>query len=495
MSGRDSAYTSIPDAGFNLPMSSTFLPEMLTFLEMAAKYDFVPIYSERTYDELDITVLYEKLNPNPPSCLLESLAGSENGRYSIIGCQAFHTISFPVKGYTSSVDPLNQFLSQHKVPPLDLIPFYGGLMGFWNYDLGPEINNLESRHKDNPTQFFFVPRMVIVYDRFSKILRVLIWIEKEQATTENYGVACHDIAGIMDLASQCNHRPNFAKKPVAQPEGEFEVNIPPACYHSMVKTAKDHIRVGDIFQVVLSRRWKRLAKVPPWKVYLSLREVNPSPYMFFLDTGNLALFGSSPEMLARVINRRVTTRPIAGTRKITGSPTKDAELKRELLSDDKERAEHLMLVDLGRNDVGRVCRAGTVKVREFMIIESCSHVVHLVSTVDGDLKPSVSSLQAFLSCFPAGTLTGAPKRKAMEIIYNLEEDSRGPYGGGIGYLGFNGDLDACITIRAVTCLDGYFYVQSGAGIVADSDPELEEQETVNKAKALMIAILDAEGKI
>jgi anthranilate synthase component 1 len=262
-------------------------------------------------------------------------------------------------------------------------------------------------------------------------------------------------------------------------------------FKKAVLQAKEYIKKGDIIQVVLSQRFKMRLQSRPFDIYRSLRSVNPSPYMFFLKLSDMFLVGSSPELLVRCEDGLVETRPVAGTRRRGNSESEDEKLVRELLSDKKEKAEHLMLVDLGRNDLGRVSRYGTVKVTEFMGIEKYSHVMHIVSNVTGRLKEKKDALDALVSCFPAGTVSGAPKIRAMEIIDDLEFTRRGPYAGAIGYFSFSGNLDSCIIIRTIVIKNGFLYIQAGAGIVSDSDPEREYQETVNKAKALFEAVKSA----
>jgi anthranilate synthase component 1 len=276
--------------------------------------------------------------------------------------------------------------------------------------------------------------------------------------------------------------------------GEPRSNVSPAEYGRMVERAKEYIRAGDIIQVVLAQRFELPLRVPLFDIYRRLRVLNPSPYMFFLRLGDIALAGASPEVMVRVEGGDVTLRPIAGTRPRGRDAAHDAALERELRADPKERAEHIMLVDLGRNDVGRVARVGSVRVTEQMIVERYSHVMHLVSNVHGALRPGADCFDAFRATFPAGTLTGAPKVRAMEIIEELERVRRGPYGGAVGYFGFSGNMDTCIAIRTALAHGNRLYVQAGAGIVADSDPEFEHRECVSKARAVLQAVRLAEGE-
>ncbi|MGE5421807.1 MAG: anthranilate synthase component I family protein [Ignavibacteriales bacterium] len=472
-------------------------PDPEDFVRQCAVFDYIPIFTEKHLPrELDITLLYQRLAPAAPACLLESLIGQENGRYSIIGFSPLHQIEFTSStGYES--DPLHEIIKSTKVPALDFPHFYGGLIGCWSYDFALRHQKLPRKVQTKnsvPDQQFFMPGVVIVYDRYELTLRVFIWVKAEATGMDTYGAAIQDIENIITLAASCPSS-NISHRPLCPRHighSDFRVNISDEEYCRRVSTAKHHITQGDIFQVVLSRRWSRRSKSSPWKVYQAMRAINPSPYMFYLEGLEFTLIGASPEMQLKVVNRVVKSRPIAGTRKVTGNNHQDELLRQELLSDEKERAEHMMLVDLGRNDVGRVSEAGTVKVAEFMKIEPYSHVVHLVSTVQGRLKPSLEAVDAFNACFPAGTLSGAPKRKAMEIINDLEDDARGLYGGAIGHIGFDGSLDSCITIRSILHRNQTYYLQSGAGIVADSIPKMESEETLSKARVLMLAILEAE---
>jgi anthranilate synthase component 1 len=273
---------------------------------------------------------------------------------------------------------------------------------------------------------------------------------------------------------------------------EFLSNMPKEEFKAGVEKSKEYVMAGDIVQVVLSQRFERKSMVEPFNIYRALRVINPSPYMYYLDIGEAKIVGSSPEILVRVENGKIVLRPIAGTRKRGATEALDKALEAELKDDPKEVAEHIMLVDLGRNDVGRVARTGSVKVTELMAVERYSHVMHLVSNVEGDLKQGFDAFDVLASCFPAGTVSGAPKVRAMEIIEEIEPDRRGPYAGSVGYLSYSGNMDTCITIRTLVIKDGMVYVQAGAGIVADSDPEKEYTETLNKAKGMMKAVDMAE---
>ena len=393
------------------------------------------------------------------------------------------------------VKPLRSFMNSVHVPHLDFPFFSGGLIGCWSYEAGLPYQQLPADKGDFTEQAFFMPGEILVFDRRMGILTIILWIEKSQASPDAYQRAGQRVDELLKLAVQCCREENqvFVPRGDLFLQEEFAANLEKEEFCRMVLTAQQHIRQGDIFQVVLSRRWKNRSPASPWEVYKQLRQINPSPYMFYLLLPEQILMGASPEMQVKVEKGRIKSRPIAGTRKISGQAHLDQEVCRELLADEKEKAEHLMLVDLSRNDIGRVSCAASVEVCDFMKLEAYSHVVHIVSTVEGELKPEMDALEAFAACFPAGTLSGAPKRKAMEIISQLEKDSRGPYGGAVGYVDFNGSLDSCITIRSILYKKGVYYLQSGAGIVADSIPEREDEETYHKARALMVAIKEAEN--
>lgn len=501
MSRYEYDYTSTFErAGFCLPFSGAKVyPDQEAFIDMSRSYDYIPLFACKHLNNFNIIGFVESIQTETPSCLLESLTGSDNGRYSIVAHNALHTISTAINT-PEGIKPLDHFISSLHVPSLEFPFFTGGLIGYWSYETGLYYQGLAIHPGAFEEQFFFMPGEILVYDRHENELWVFTWIKSNEACAAAYQKACRNmdsrLSAAADYKIDCRlSHPKDTRNTVRTNtiDQEFTVNVSREAFCSMVKEAKEHIRQGDIFQVVLSQRWHKESKADPWRVYCQLRDLNPSPYMFYFTLPAFTMMGASPEMQVKVQADRLKSRPIAGTRKVTGDKVLDGLLGEELLEDEKERAEHLMLVDLSRNDVGRVCQAGTVELTEFMQLEKYSHVMHLVSTVEGELKPEISSLEAFQSCFPAGTLSGAPKRKAMEIIQRLENSPRGPYGGSAGYIAFNGQLDSCISIRAIKYQNGKYYLQSGAGIVADSDPEMEYKETLNKARALMVAIKEAEG--
>ncbi len=484
-------------AGFYLPFSgAAVFPDREAFLGMSGDYNYVPLYSRSSLD-LDVVDFFEKIiaDNNRPFCLLESLTGSDNGRYSIIALNPLLEIITHLNN-PQGIEPLRNFFSTVNVPELDFPFFTGGLLGYWTYESGLQYQCLETGTNDFPEQYFFMPEELLVYDRQEKTLSCFIWTDAAEVNQEKYQEKCQRLDDLFCQADSCQAGDHSSAFSIAfnqdQIDLDFKVNIEKKEFYSMVEKAREHICQGDIFQIVLSRRWQKASSANPWEVYLNLRQLNPSPYMFYFKLPDFILMGASPEMQVKVEKGRIKSRPIAGTRKVSGDEVRDGELARELLVDEKERAEHLMLVDLSRNDIGRVSKAASVRVNDFMKIERYSHVMHIVSSVEGELKGNNDALEAFQACFPAGTLSGAPKRRAMEIIRELENHPRGPYGGAAGHISFDGSLDSCISIRAILYEEGKYYLQSGAGIVADSVPENEEKETLHKARALMLAIKEAE---
>ncbi|HHV62776.1 MAG TPA: anthranilate synthase component I [Firmicutes bacterium] len=482
-----------------------------------------------------------------PSFLLESVEGGERlARYSFIGiapraviASKGNAITIEAAEHTGALDDLldglkdaanplqflRGLLSIYPAAPVRGLPrFHGGLVGYLGYDIVRFIETLPGGPEDDanlPDMLLMLSDMVIALDHVTSTARVIVLAiaaggdcckggmsgpvpgERVPGGTAKlhaaYTLARSRIQQVLSIlrgpgGSQGAGVVGETGMRYAGDDKDdvIETNIDRDEFVHAVKKAKEHIACGDIFQVVLSQRLKTRLNVDPFSVYRTLRRLNPSPYLYFLDFGRVKLVGSSPELLVRVEDRIVETNPIAGTRPRGRTPEEDARLERELLADEKERAEHVMLVDLGRNDIGKVARPGTVKVADFMRVERYSHVMHLVSTVRGTLDDGKTALDAFEACFPAGTLTGAPKVRAMEIIDDLEPTRRGPYGGAVGYLGLSGNMDLCIGIRTIIIDGDVAYVQSGAGIVADSDPAREYEESLNKAKALIVAIRAAE---
>jgi anthranilate synthase component 1 len=473
-----------------------------------AGYNRVPVVLE-TFADLDTPLsVYLKLANRPYTYLLESVVGGERfGRYSFIGLPAETRIE--VRGdrcvefrgahkvsEQQAADPLayvSDYLARFKVVQDAGLPrFCGGLVGYFGYDTVRYIERrLAATRKedelDTPDILLLVSEEIAIVDNLSGKLTLVVYAEPGRP-------------GAFQ-AAQARLKQLLAKlrAPVAIPPDTRGPSQPAvsgfgqAAYHKAVERAKHYIFEGDIMQVVPSQRLSKPFRASPLALYRALRTINPSPYMYYFDFGGFHVVGASPEILARLEGDAVTVRPIAGTRRRGATPAEDAALEQELLADEKERAEHLMLVDLGRNDAGRVARIGSVRVTEQMVVECYSHVMHIVSNVEGRLKPGLNAIDVLRATFPAGTVSGAPKVRAMEIIDELEPVKRGIYAGAVGYLGFHGNMDVAIALRTAVVKNNTLYVQAGGGVVADSQPEAEWQETQNKAKALLRAAEMAES--
>jgi len=373
--------------------------------------------------------------------------------------------------------------------------FSGGAVGFLGYEyihfLEPAVPRPARDDLGTPVLCFMITDALLIFDRVSQTIKVVANAHVKDAPELAYAEACATVDEIIaQLGRPLPVRPVEFRKDA--PDLPVTSNLTPDRYAAMIRQAKEYIKAGDIIQTVLAQRFEMQTQASPLDVYRALRSVNPSPYMFLLDFGDFQLVGASPEVHVRCEDRQVKIRPIAGTRWRGKTPEEDARLEQELLADEKERAEHVMLVDLARNDIGRVCDFGSVKVDEFMIVERYSHVMHIVSNVTGTLQAGRNSYDLMRATFPAGTVSGAPKVRAMQIISELEATQRGPYAGAVGYFSFTGNLDSCITLRTALLKNGKAYVQAGGGIVADSEAEYEFTETVNKSKALRKAVALAE---
>ena len=469
-------------------------------------YNRVPLSREILAD-LDTPVsTYLKLARGPYSYLLESVQGGEKwGRYSIIGLPCRTVVR--VRGENVTLerdgvvmenerrdDPLEvvrEFHEHFRVPALPGLPrFSGGVVGYFGYDTVRYIeSHLGPPHKADPIGepdiLLLLSEEVLVFDNLSNRLHLIVHVNpKERGAWERGQARLDELAGR--LADSITPAPHREPRDVA--EADFTCNFTQAEFEEAVESAREYIKNGDIMQVVLSQRQSVPFDADPFDLYRALRLVNPSPYMYYMDMDDLHIVGSSPEILVRLEDGVVTVRPIAGTRRRGRDAAEDARLEQELLSDPKELAEHLMLVDLGRNDVGRVAQTGSVKVTEQMIVERYSHVMHIVSNVEGRLLEGRDAVDVLRATFPAGTVSGAPKVRAMEIIDELEPDRRGVYSGAVGYLGWQGNMDTAIAIRTAVIRGDILYIQAGAGIVADSVPEREWQETMNKSRAVLKAV-------
>ena len=464
--------------------------------------------------------VYMKLRGQGPSFLLESVEGGERiARYSFIGIKP--KAQYIIRGNDIEIndsngirntqydgDPtyfLQEEMSRFKLTPQGGMPrFIGGLVGYLGYEsvrffeptLKPKMSFRAERSEPNgersrsvPDGIFLLADTVVAFDHARRSLSLIANVLDGDVESANRK---------LDEIESCIHRPLPPAQHHVVKSSKTRANMTQGRFEDMVRDAKEHIAAGDIFQVVLSQRFTRETNVEPFDVYRAVRRLNPSPYMFYFDFGivddePLFIVGSSPEMFVRLEGRTASLRPIAGTRPRGDDTEADAALAEELLADPKERAEHVMLVDLGRNDLGRVCEYGTVKVSDFFTIEKYSHVMHIVSHVEGKLRPELTAFDLVRAAFPAGTVSGAPKVRALEIIAELDPDARGAYAGTVGYFGFDGNMDTCLAIRTMVGRGNTFTVQAGAGIVADSNPNTEYQETVNKATAMLRAIEMAES--
>ncbi|MGF9713425.1 anthranilate synthase component I [Paenibacillus sp. JMULE4] len=494
-----------------------YTPEVKEVIRLAKDYNLIPVVRHLIADTDTPIRVFQHFYEENRAFLLESVEGGVKwARYSFIGTDPFMMIRAKngvtqiegPEGLSTSkekpVDVLKAYLRDYKSPSLpDLPRFTGGAVGFFGYDLLQYYEKLPKHREDdlqmNDIQFMFCDQ-VIVFDHFKQQLKIIANVHVPPHGTDSeiiqaYEAACAKIDATIERLKRPLPAMSMTNRAIPDEVdlGEVKSNLTKEQFISNVNRAKEYIRAGDIFQVVLSQRFEIETDVSPLHVYRILRTMNPSPYMYCLKMDDEVIVGTSPELLVRVEDERVETRPIAGTRPRGRTPEEDLLLEKELLADEKERAEHLMLVDLGRNDIGRVAEFGTVKCDTFMQIERYSHVMHIVSNVSGQLAADKDFYDAFISCLPAGTVSGAPKLRAMEIIAELENEARGAYAGAIGYLGFSGNLDTCITIRTIIFKNGKAYVQAGAGIVWDSIPENEYEETVNKAKGMLKSIRTAEA--
>ncbi len=464
-------------------------------------YNRIPLISE-TFADLDTPLsLYLKLANKPYSYLLESVQGGERfGRYSFIGLPADTRITVRGKQVTlthgatetthkvdNPLDFIREYQTRFKVAELPGLPrFCGGLAGYFGYDtiryIEPRLAKAQKQDTiGTPDILLMLTEQLAVVDNLTGKLTFIVYANPEQA--DAYALAkqrLHELTTRLRQPVDIPHAPPMHG-------GEAKSEFGEAAFKQAVVKAKQYIFDGDIMQVVLSQRMAQPFPAAPLSLYRALRSVNPSPYMFYYDMGDHHVVGASPEILVRLEGDAVTVRPIAGTRPRGKTQQRDAELAEELLADPKELAEHLMLIDLGRNDIGRVAQNGTVKLTEKMIIERYSHVMHIVSNVEAALKPGLNAIDVLKATFPAGTVSGAAKVRAMEIIDELEPSKRGIYAGAVGYLGFNGDMDLAIALRTAVVKDSMLYVQAGAGIVADSVPDNEWTETQNKARAVLRA--------
>ncbi len=510
-------------------------PSLDEFLKLAGQGNLIPVTARILADIETPLSAYRKIRGQGESFLFESVEGGEHlGRYSFVGCNPRTVIkqtgnrveviesgknveifevspeagrdvlarvqADPPVGPTvrDGLEVVERVMKKYRPVTLPGLPrFTGGAVGFIGYefihDVEPVVPRATHDELGTPTMYFIVADQLLVFDRVAQTITVLVnaAIDEAASPTDAYESAVEEIERLLSLLEQpSEHHP--VSVPGEVPSLPFTSNMAKEKFLAAVTESKKYITAGDIIQVVGSQRFSVSTKASPVDVYRAARSVNPSPYMFLLELDGFSLVGASPEIHVRCEDNKVEIRPIAGTRRRGKTADEDAALEKELLADPKERAEHVMLVDLARNDIGRVCDFGSVQVKDLMIIERYSHVMHIVSSVEGKLSADKTNYDLMRATFPAGTVSGAPKIRAMQIIADLEGTTRGPYGGCVGYFSFNGNLDTCITIRTALLKDGKAYVQAGGGWVNDSEPEAEFQETVNKSKAMLKAVALAE---
>lgn len=492
-------------------------PDYREFVQKAQPGCYSAVYTRLISDMETPITLYRKLSGHGKSFLLESGEGEgKNARFSFMGFSPFLTVE--ARGSTMRLESeeevtfregnpfemLQELMQEiNWIEPVSL-PFSGGAVGYFGYELAGWVEPVGAPPLDDqgfPDLSLIFPREILAFDHHRHLLTVLVVFQVEPDLSSSYEEACCRLEQLVTRLQEevefSGERGSRSLEAGSRGSEDFSYtsNLDPQDFQDKVREVKGHIREGEVFQLVASQRLKVKSQADPFLVYRTLRNVNPSPYQFYLDLGEEILCGSSPEMLVRVEDGEAWTRPIAGTRPRGNTPDEDRELADNLLADEKERAEHIMLVDLGRNDLGKVCRYGSVRAENLMQVERFSHVIHLTTDVKGALAPGRDALDALQACFPAGTVTGAPKVRAMQLINQLEPTRRGPYSGAVGYLGFNGNLDTCITIRTIVAHRDSMFIQAGAGIVADSQPENEYRETLHKARALLKTLSFAEEMI
>jgi anthranilate synthase component I len=493
-------------------------PDLEAVRGLAHTARLVPVYRQILSDTLTPVTAYRQVCTGEDSFLFESVVGGEKiGRYSFLGTNPFLRIQ--ARGNQVSIvdrtagggevqhlaqDPLadlQDLLDRYPAVHLPELPrFCGGAVGYAGYDTVRYVEHLSDAPEDDrhlPDLSFALYDLMVVFDHIRKVILVVGHVQTDtQDLAAEYASTC---SRIDDVCSRLSSPPaDLAPRDIrlgGEPTLEWTSDFTQDEFEAAVERCKEYILAGDIFQVVLSQRLALQTTARPFDIYRALRVVNPSPFMFLLETGAGTLVGSSPEIMVRVEDGETTIRPLAGTRKRGRTPAEDLALAEELLADPKERAEHVMLIDLARNDIGRVCGYGSIRLSDVMLVERYSHVMHITSNVTGQLREGMSALDALRAGLPAGTVSGAPKVRAMQIIDELEHHRRGPYGGAVGYIDFTGNMDTCIALRTLVIQGQTIYIQAGAGIVADSVPTAEYQETLNKAKGLLKAIEVAQSQI
>ena len=481
-------------------------PDPAAFAELARGHTVVPVYRRLVADALTPVSAFAALRQRGACFLFESVVGGERiGRWSFAGAGPASTFSATGTQVTADgrtfphPDPLKaleEWLARHRGPHLPGLPrFSGGAVGYAGYDAVRYIEQLPHAPPDDrhlPDLHFALYDRMCVFDHITKTVLAVA-----HARDGEYETACRRVDELVEVLGWPPALPPADIDPAGAvaDRSRYESNFTPASWDAMIARGIEYIRAGDVFQFVPSQRFRTATAADSFDLYRALRVVNPSPFMFHLETPACTLVGASPEILCRVEDREMTVRPLAGTRRRGATPAEDVALAAELLADPKERAEHIMLVDLGRNDVGRVAELGSVRLSELMTVERYSHVMHISSTVTGRLKDGLTAFDALRAALPAGTLSGAPKVRAMQLIDELEPHRRGPYGGAVGYIDFAGNMDTCIALRTLVKTGATLDIQAGCGVVADSDPRAEYDETVNKAMGLMRAVEVAEGQL
>ena len=481
-----------------------YYPSLEEVKSLAGQGNLVPVYRSINADLETPVSAYLKVARPPYSFLLESVAGGERiGRYSFIGTQPYRVIKTGPGEAGGEVDPLTLVqaeMDQYSlVPVADLPRFHGGGVGYLAYDtisyFEPRVPPMPADPQGLPQSVFMFSDTLLVFDHLRHDIKVVGHVRMDGDIDAAYREATGKIDELVRRLSQpLEMPPAMLGAPAVEGPAEVRSNFTQPEYEEAVNKCVEYIYAGDVIQVVNSQRFSRETDAPPFQIYRALRSVNPSPYMYYLHLDDFHIVGAAIETVAQVQDGIVATHPIAGTRPRGSTPQEDSALEQELKTSEKQRAEHIMLVDLGRNDIGRVSVPGTVEVTELMGVERFSHVMHLVSHVEGRLKPELTPYDALRSCFPAGTVSGAPKIRAMEIIAEIEGEKRGPYGGAVGYFSFSGNMDTALVLRTGIYKDGVMYIQAGGGVVADSIPEDEYMETRHKSGALQRAIDLAEGR-
>ena len=499
------------------PKLMTLIPEFSFFTELAKSHNAIPVFRKLLSDSLTPVSAFKKIDRGGTACLFESVIGGEKvGRYSILAADPKFEISASGNQVTLSekagskswhsdnpLEEIRKHIDQVNVAILEgLPPFAGGAIGFAGYDVIRYVEELPNAPEDDrqldDMNFAFYDSMLI-FDHITKTVFVmaLAWLDDFESPREAFDDAncrVEDLVARLQAPETGEEFSHMSVVPVSGDPPEYTSNMTRESFGKAVKDCIEYIHAGDIFQVVLSQRLSLDIECDPLEIYRSLRVLNPSPFMFFLRSEKCTLVGSSPEIMCRVVDGEVTVRPLAGTRKRGTTPEEDKQLEEELLADEKERAEHVMLVDLGRNDVGRVAKYGSIELPDIMIVERYCHVMHISSSVTGQLRDDCDAFDALMASLPAGTVSGAPKVRAMEIIDEFEPHRRGPYAGAVGYVDYSGNMDTCIALRTMVIKDNKAWVQAGAGIVADSDADAEYEETLNKALGLLRAIQAAHAR-